>query len=294
MEQRRTGRWWLQLAAAGVLLTGAAGFVACSNDDDDEVGGTTPAATQAATPAVTADEKAVQQVMLDAFDAWNAKDLDGFLVFFTDEGLVSSFGEEGQTVAELKEGLGNFLGTQEIGNPTFMDTVVDGETATMDNTFSFGPVLQHSKFGLIKVGEEWKLNSEESNLPLDVPAGTTSIEVDLNEFAFGTDTSAITDATGAFALVAKNVGKQPHMLGLARVPADANIDELLLEDEPEGLEFIGGGDEIEPGASSNIVFVAPLDAGRYIMVCFLPDTDDQSEEGSFHYEKGMVKEFTVK
>jgi len=128
---------------------------------------------------------------------------------------------------------------------------------------------------------------------VEVPAGTTVVQVDMNEFAYGVDTSAIVDATGPFALEAKNVGKQTHMLGLARVPADANIDELLLEDEPEGLEFIGGGDEVEPGASSNIVFVAPLDAGRYIMVCFLPDTDDESAEGSFHYEKGMVKEFTV-
>ena len=294
MERERTGRWWLRLAAAGVLLTGAAGFVACSSDDDDDGGDTTPVATQVATEEVSAEEKEVQQVFLDLMDAWNAKDLDGLLVLFTDEGLVSSFGDEGQTVAEIKAGLGNFIGSPTVKIDEFLETSISGETATTDVVFAFGSTLTRSKNGLVKVGADWKLNSEESNLPVEVPAGTTVVHVDMNEFAYGVDTSAIVDATGPFALEAKNVGKQTHMLALASVPADANITELLLEDEPEGLEFIAGAEDVAPDASSNIVFVAPLDAGRYIMVCFLPDTDDQSEEGSFHYEKGMVKEFTVK
>lgn len=287
-----TGRWWLRLAAAGLLLTGAAGFVACSDDADDGAD-STPAATAAVTQELSAEEEAVQQVFLDAIDAWNADDVEAFILHFTDEGLISSFGDEGGTVEEAKASLEDILGTQDLGNATFLDTTVTGATAAMDTTFSLGPVLLHSNFGLVQVEEDWKLNSEESNLPVDIPDGTTVVPVDMNEFAYGVDTNSIVEATGPFALEAKNVGKQPHMLGLARVPADANIAELLLEDEPEGLEFIGGGDEVEPGASSNIVFVAPLDAGRYIMVCFLPDIDDTSEEGVFHYEKGMVTEFTV-
>lgn len=290
MELGKTGRWWLRLAAAGLLLTGAAAFVACSDDDEDDTD-STPAAT-AATREISAEEKAVEQVFLDAIDAWNANDLDGLVALFTDDGLVSSFGDEGQTVAEIKAGLGNFIGSPTLKSEGFFDTSISGETATTDAVFAFGPTLTRSKLGLVKVGADWKLNSEDSSLPVDVPEGTTIVQVDMNEFAYGVDTSAIVDATGPFALEAKNVGKQPHMLGLARVPADANIDELLLEDEPEGLEFIGGGDDIDPGASSNIVFVAPLDAGRYIMVCFLPDTDE-GEDGAFHFEKGMVKEFTV-
>ena len=292
MQGKSSVRRWLRFAAAGVLLTGAAAFVACSDDDDDEAGDTTPVATQAATEEASAGEQAIQQVFLDAIDAWNAADVEGFVGYFTDEGLISSFGDEGQTVEELKVGLANFLGTVEVGSPEFSDVSVSGDTGSMDAVFSFGPVLQHSKFGLVKVGSDWKLNSEESDLPVDVPAGATTIEVDMNEFAFGTDVTAITGATGVFALEAKNVGKQPHMLGLARVPADANVEELLQEEDPEGLEFIAGGEDIAPGASSNIVFVAPLDAGRYVMVCFLPDTDE-GEEGTPHFMKGMLKEFTV-
>jgi len=276
-----------------LLLTGAAGFVACSDDDDD--GGdadTTPDATAAATQEVSAEEEAVQQVFLDAVAAWNADDIEGFTSYFTDEGLISSFGDEGQTIEEVKAGLPNFVGTQDLGNPTFLDTTVTSETATMDNTFSLGSVLIHSKFGLVQVEGAWKMNSEESDLPVDVPEGITPIEVDLNEFAFGVDTNAIVDATGEFALEGKNVGEQAHMLAIVRVPADADVAALLQEEDAEGVEFIATTGDVEPGASGNIVFVAPLDAGHYSLVCFLPDTDE-GEDGTPHFKKGMLKEFTV-
>lgn len=292
MELAKAGRWWLRLAAAGLLLTGAAGFVACSDDDDDEAGDTTPVATQAATEEASADEQAIQQVFVDATERWNAKDLDGFLTLFTDAGVISSFGEGSSSLDEAKANLTGVLGTVEVGSPEFSDVSVSGDTGSMDAVFSFGPVLLHTKFELVKVGSDWKLNSDESDLPVDVPAGATTIEVDMNEFAFGTDVTAITGATGVFALEAKNVGKQTHMLGLARVPADANIEELLKQEDSPDVEFIAGVFDVAPGSSGNVVFVKPLDAGRYVMVCFLPDTDE-GEEGMPHFMKGMIKEFTV-
>ncbi len=292
MQGKSSIRRWLRFAAAGLLLSGAAAFVACSDDDDDEAGDTTPVATQAATKEASADEQAIQQVFVDAIERWNAKDLDGFVTFLTDAGIVSSFGEDGTTVEEAKANLESFFGTVDLGTPEFSDVSVSGDTGSMDAVFSFGLVLLHSKFGLVKVGADWKLNNEESNLPVDVPAGATIIEVDLNEFAFGTDVTAITGATGVFALEAKNVGKQAHMLGLARVPADANIEELLKQEDSPDVEFIAGVDDVAPGTSQNLIFVKPLDAGRYVMVCFLPDTDE-GEEGTPHVFKGMLKEFTV-
>lgn len=290
MKARLTEKW-LRLAVAGVLVAGAAGLVACS-DDDDDAADPTAAATRAATPAASADEKAVEQVMLDAFAKWNANDIDGFVSYLTDDGLISSFGQGATTVAEARANLQGILGTVKLGTPSFMNTNVTGETATMDNTFSVGNVLTRSKFGLVKVGAAWKLNNEEANLPVEAPAGILTFEVDLNEFAFATDTSAIAGATGAFALEAKNVGAQPHMLGLARIPAAANLEEIFQQENPEGVEFIAGGEDIAPGASSTIVFISPLDAGRYVMVCFLPDTTE-GPEGTPHFAKGMVKEFTV-
>jgi hypothetical protein len=40
-----------------------------------------------------------------------------------------------------------------------------------------------------------------------------------------------------------------------------------------------------------MAFEAPLEPGRYALVCFFPDTDDP--EMTPHAEKGMASEFTV-
>ena len=138
--------------------------------------------------------------------------------------------------------------------------------------------------------------SERSKVESGVPAGTTLVHVDANEFAFGVDTSAI---TGIVAFEFSNVGKQHHELGLARIQADANIDDLLKlaaaspdGAPPEGVEFIAGTDA-DPGDTTNIVLAEPLAPGRYIMVCLVPD-ETEGETGTPHALKGMVKEFTIK
>ncbi len=291
--------WWLRIAASSILLVGAAAAVACSDHDDkkDTGGGSTPAATAApATPAASADEKAVQQAFLGAIERWNAKDADGFFANFTDEGLVDSFGEGEGTAADVKSQAAAFVGSQEIGSPTFLGTSVAGDTATLDVVFSFGAVFTHSKFSLVKVGDRWKQNKEDSNLPVPVPTGTTLVHVDAIEFAFGVDTSEI---KGKFAFEFANIGKQHHEFGLARIQADANIDELLKlaaaspdGAPPEGAEFIAGTDA-DPGNTTSIVFAKALDPGRYIMVCFVPD-ETEGENGTPHALKGMYKEFTIK
>lgn len=286
------GSIWLRVAAAGVLLAGAAGFVACSDDDDDD-GDVTPVATKASTPEISQDEQAIRDTVTGAFAEWNANDREGFVSHFTDEGLISSFGQGGTTIEEANAGLDSLFGTQPLGDAEFSDFDGSGDTASIHAVWPFGPVLLHSKFSFVKVGGDWKMNGEESNLPVEIPAGTDTIEVDMNEFAFGVDTTAITEATKGFALAAKNVGKQGHMLALARVPAEADIQALLQEDDPEGVEFVYGTGDVAPGDSSNIVFVKPMDAGRYVMLCFLPDTDE-GDEGTPHVFKGMLKEFTVK
>jgi hypothetical protein len=91
-----------------------------------------------------------------------------------------------------------------------------------------------------------------------------------------------------------------NMSGKARIAGKVQLRGLCIGRErcvlgwraAEGVEFIGGTNDVAAGESSNIVFVAPLEAGRYVMVCFLPDTDE-GPEGTPHFAKGMVKEFTV-
>ncbi len=125
----------------------------------------------------------------------------------------------------------------------------------------------------------------------DARHGVTPVEVDLDDFSFTYDTAAIAEAE-QLAFRADNVGEQEHEISLARIPADADIDELLMsEAEPEGVEFLGGA-TAEPGDSANLVFVEPLGPGRYVMVCFLPDTSE-GEDGQPHALLGMVSEFTI-
>ena len=296
MEQRRSGRWWLRLAVAGVLLAGAAGAVACG-DDDDKAGDTTPAATQAATAAPKDDPAAVAAVETanrNLYANWNAKDKDAFLAGFTDAGLVSVFGEEGQTAADVKADLEFFFGSSQITNVTIGNTKVSGQTATTESQIAIFGSYQKTSDTFVKVGDAWKLDSE-TDLVVDVPAGVKLVRVDVIEFAFGVDTSAI---AGNVAFELSNVGKQAHELGIAGIAADADIDDLIQQivDSPEGdvpgVEF-HGFIEAEPGATTNLVFTEPLAPGRYLMLCFLPDTTE-GDEGTPHALKGMFKEFTIK
>ncbi len=290
MERHRDA-WWLRTVVIGELLASSAGFAACNDGSGDKDVKPDRSATPAATAAASADERAIEQVFLDAARRWNAKDLDGFLAHFTDDGLISSFGDGATTVQDARAALASFFGKQEIGPATFDHAEVAGDTASMDAYFPLGPLALHSKFGLKKVGDGWKLNSEQSNLPVNPPTGTAKIEVDLNEFSFAVDATAITRAKGPFALVAKNVGKQNHMLSLIRVPAGADVEQLIQSDSPS-IDHIAGVSDLTPGSSGSIVFVRPLDPGRYVMVCFLPDTTE-GPEGTPHAFKGMLREFTV-
>ena len=290
----------LRFAAVGlgiaVLVAGSA--AACGSDSKKTATPSAAAATAAPTKP-SADIQALRQPVISAFERWNAKDIDGFMAFFTEKGLISSFGEPGQSIDEARAGLKQFFATQPLKNPKFSQESIAGDAGTMDAVFQLGPTLLHSRFTLAKAGAAWKLDGEESDLPVDVPAGVATINVDLNEFAFGVDPSTIAEAKGQFALVANNVGKQEHELGLARIPDNSTVSDLVqqLKDsgpnaEPPGVTFIAGTGA-KPGEKSNLVFAEPLAAGHYVMICFRPDTTE-GPNGTPHAVKGMVRDFTVK
>ena len=224
--------------------------------------------------------------------SWNAKDVPGLVAAFTDEGLVATIGEPGATAAEVQAGLPEFIGEPPISDAEFSNTSVDGDTASTDVQSTLGNTLMAESYELVKQGDAWLISGQEDG-EVEVPDGTTEVNVDLNEFAFGLRTTDITDATGPIALVGNNVGEQEHEMGLARIPADANLDELLrTEEDVPGFEFIGGVGPIEPGDTASLVLTAPLEAGRYVLVCFLPDTAEGSD-GEPHAYKGMVSDLTV-
>ena len=298
MKPRSTvssGRWRRMLFGAAVLAIVAAGAVGCGSDSKKAA---TPSGAATAAPAkASAEVQALHQAFAGAIEKWNAKDLDGFVANFTEKGLISSFGEPGKSLAEAKASLQGFFASQPLKNPTFSQERISGDVGTMDAVFQLGPTLLHSKFTLARAGAGWKLDGEASDLPVDVPAGASKINVDLNEFAFGVDPSGIAEAKGQFALVANNVGKQGHELAISRIPAGVVVADLLKQfasapnGEVAGVSFIAGTGA-DPGQQRNLVFAEPLERGRYLLICFRPDTAE-GPEGTPHAMKGMVKDFTI-
>jgi hypothetical protein len=136
----------------------------------------------------------------------------------------------------------------------------------------------------------WKIDS---SLPgaVPIPSGTRAVDIDLREFAFVYDESAVT--SGNFGFSYENIGAQTHEIAVVKLVGDTTLEQALMseEEEPAGIEFIGVVAPIEPGQSGTLVFTQPLGPGNYALVCFFPDTS--SEEGIPHAFLGMTSEFTV-
>ena len=58
---------------------------------------------------------------------------------------------------------------------------------------------------------------------------------------------------------------------------------------PEGFDFIGGINRIEPGMSVTLLFLNPLPAARYAMFC----NDEDAQSGEPHSKSGEYAEFTI-
>ena len=236
------------------------------------------------------DRQEVEDAIRAAREAFKNGDVDTFLAALTDKAIEGKFEatrEEAREFEELSdvEVLSQFE-LREVSN-----IEVSGDTATAEDVIAFGKVLERERVSLIKEGDVWKIDGFE-DLPVEIPGGVATVDVEANEFAFGFNPNDIEN--GNIAFVMKNLGKQPHMLVLFRVTEEFDIEEALQTpegEEPEGIEEQIGGieEEVEPGDSANLVFTGPLDSGRYIMLCFVADP----ESGKEHFELGMHADFTV-
>ena len=123
----------------------------------------------------------------------------------------------------------------------------------------------------------------------DAAAGDL-VEVEAVEFEFNYDDSAITTETTGFSFV--NNGEQEHELVFGRIPEDFDIEAALADPEappPPEFEALGGTGAAAGEEGPPLEFTEPLTAGRYVMLCFVPD----EETGQPHYQLGMISEFTV-
>jgi hypothetical protein len=246
------------------------------------------------------DAAQIQQTAMNAVDAWNRGDIHGFLFWWTDEGLRDEFGGElqegqggasGPTRDQIRQSIQEFIGEPTIFFLELSEVEVSDDEATARLEISFGNAIEVTEQRFVKEGEFWKLDTSEQ-ASADIPEDATAVSVELGEFFFDYEASEI-PSDGNVAFQVENAGDQPHELALLRVSeenANTPLDQLLQSEGAPG-EFIAFGGPWESGVETNMVFTQALDSGRYVMVCFLPDTTDP--EGTPHAFKGMVSEFTI-
>ncbi len=217
--------------------------------------------------------------------AYNRKDVDGFLNGFTVEGALNEFDED--TIEAVRAGLPEFIGDPPIVKTVLSNVVSTGPTSANGTLDLFlGSLIERHQYQFLLVGGIWKINGGPI-VEYPVPAGTSVVPVSLKEFNFSFDKSAV--AGGNIAFRGTNNGTQFHEIALAKIPTNANLQELLeTEEDVPGFEFIGAV-FMAPGESASMVFSQPLSAGRYAMVCFIPD----EKTGTPHAFLGMVSDFTV-
>jgi len=263
------GSRWLRSAGifAVLALVALTAFAAACGDDDGKEG-------------------EIKDTADAIVKAYNDGDVDAFLSYYTDSGIESGFGA---TREEAQQFLAEGLGEPPLTLRSISSIEVDGDTATADVDLVFGRLLQPERDTFVKEAGVWRIDSAEELSP-EIPSDVTAIDLRTPDFAFDFDAGAITDGDIAFRV--ENVGEQPHQVILSKIPEDLDLEAALQSEEtPPGVEDIAVLEFVDVGAKTNMVFTESLEPGRYVLLCFFPDTEDP--EGTPHVFKGMQAEFNV-
>ena len=270
-----TSRLWAIFALA-VLLAAAVLGGACKGGDNSK------------------DKRAAEDAVRALIAAYTDKDVDGFVAAFTDKGLAELFGVPEEELDAAKEELAQFICEDPPVVRGFSDTSVSGDTATTVGNFESEGILDNDRFTLVKDGDAWKIDGFEGfAVSPDIASGYKTVDLQVNEFAFGFIKDEV--STGKIAFKVENVGKQPHEVPLIKLPEGFDLDEAIQMEAESGegfndVEFLGRI-EIKPGAAYNMVLLSDLEPGNYALVCFFPDTEDP--EQTPHALKGMTAEFEL-
>lgn len=286
-------RWTGGIALMSVLGALAIGASACGG------GASTSSKTSTAVAAsAAADTQAVESIVRQSIDGYNAKDPQKFTAAWTQKGLSELFAVAPSEVDALVQSpdFKNQLGDPPLTVGGLKNTSVSGDTGSTELTISGQGALEIDKLTFKRDGGAWKIDgADDYAVSPDVPAGYKTVTMPVQEFAFGLDTSAV--AKGNMAFEVQNVGKQDHEAMLLKVGAGVDLGAALQSAVDSGTEELPTGVEmvaqivIKPGRTINMVLEKPLDAGRYAFVCFLPDT---AGDGAPHVTKGMKSEFTLR
>jgi ketosteroid isomerase-like protein len=261
-------------------LAGVVGGVACGGNDSN-------------------DRESIEEAIRTFEKAWDDQDYDAFAAVHTDQGIRAQLADAESdlgTEEGRREAFSNFAEDDRAVVSKIGEVEVDGDAATASVETYFesreepGPsaIVLGATVAFAKDGDDWKIDGVDFRSP-EVPDGVQLIKAQANEFAFGLQDEP---ESGHVAFEIENVGEQPHHVVVEKIPEDLDIEAALQsEEEPEGLVYIGGTPPWDSGETTTIVFTEDLPAGRYVLLCFMPDTS--SADGAPHAMKGMYTEFRV-
>ncbi len=133
---------------------------------------------------------------------------------------------------------------------------------------------------------------------LGAECGFETVEVTAIDYAFDADLDSIEAGTVVFDF--SNEGTELHEMALIRINDDTteSVEELLEmpEEEVETKTTFMGVSFAAPGGGD--AMYADLDAGRYVVICFIPTgstsmEDAETADGPPHFTHGMLREFSV-
>lgn len=270
------------VAALSMLLATAA----CSSDsgDSSEAGATTTAlSSEVSAPAGAPDGYCDASL---AIEASPGPDID----FSTASEAEIAAAVKGYAAGELRE---LFDAVAEVA-PTELDDAI----ATYDDAIT--SVAETGDSSVFETPELLEAEATVHGYDLD-HCGWEQIDVVTTDYAFGGVPKEIEAGTVSFEF--DNEGKELHELVLLRINDDVDLtaDELLALPQEEAETMVqpaGGTDPIPPGSSNYLV--ASLEAGRYLVTCFLPEgatsfeaMESLGEDAPPHAMHGMVQEVTV-
>lgn len=238
-------------------------------------------------------ESAITSTVRAAVHAYNQGDAGSTFSIFTDKGFEEEFFVTKEDVLADDE-----VYRQVFSDPVALRAVRDvmatdsGASATVD--FEAGLGIHSEELSFVYVDSRWRIDGSRPGSGL-LEAGTTLVDMKLQEYAFVYDEAAV--AGGDIAFNVENVGEQEHELVVLKLDGSVPLGEAAAalfeafesDSEPDFLEDSGFLGFLAPGESKTSVLSHPLAEGSYLFVCFVPDAED----GVPHAAKGMISGFTV-
>jgi hypothetical protein len=119
---------------------------------------------------------------------------------------------------------------------------------------------------------------------------TPDLTIDLTEFAFLAPDNL---QPGPRAIGVRNAGSQTHMALVWRLAPGKSVRAVIHwmdtpSDKSHPIALVGGVPDLAPGQDAELSI--HLEVGHYLLICLVEDPQDHKA----HYDKGMIREFTVR